>query len=85
MTLEEALDVIEKHHGRLQCDHKSPELDEETGEDCLFLVTLFLPPAFWMGASAGGDTIVKATEEALRRLEAMEKRVANRKAREEAT
>lgn len=82
MTNEQALDIIERHKGRIEADYNCPELDDEIGVKRTFMVTLRRPPHFGKGASAGGDTLVEATNEALCRLDETKPRGAESDAQE---
>lgn len=69
MTEAEALEIVKQHKGRIEGDHKALEWSDEADREVVFIVTLWLPPHFGTGMEGGGDTLVEATEMAIKGLE----------------
>lgn len=74
MTEKEALEIVQKHRGRIRADHKCPDWSEEADKDCVFIVTLFQSPNFSRGMEGGGDNLIDATKMALDGLKELDAR-----------
>jgi hypothetical protein len=55
-----AMFILEKYKGDIRASYKHPDFDDETKKDQIFIVTLWNPPHFGVGFSAGADTLVDA-------------------------